>query len=85
MVQFPEHFYIIRHINYDEIELKLSDYFIKNLLKLPESGMGYQIVRVFFKFRKSPASPQSNPSRLLFKKGTYGKNTAVKTNILFIF
>jgi hypothetical protein len=32
--------------------LKLSENFIKTLLKLPESGMGYQIVRVFLKSGK---------------------------------
>jgi hypothetical protein len=32
--------------------LKLSENFIKTLLKLPESGLGYQIVRVFLKSGK---------------------------------
>jgi hypothetical protein len=32
--------------------LKLSENFIKSLLKLPESGMGYQFVQIFLKSGK---------------------------------
>jgi hypothetical protein len=32
--------------------LKLSENFIRTLLSLPESGLGYQIVRVFLKSGK---------------------------------